>query len=115
MSILTKSNIEKGTVATFSINKSQLLIHPIIANDEYFSDSLNWNRINLVYKSSEGSQYEVVEFNATQESPTGTFLVSENARNDFHIQKIQIIDFDGGFLEIPRSEVQASEFDISFV
>lgn len=113
MTILTKPGISKGVPAQFSLNKANLLLHPTVQADSYFSEPLNWYRVTIVYKSLEGAQYELVEFDATQETPTGTFLVSEKARDVFEVLKIKIIDFDNGFLEIPRSELVTSEFDIS--
>jgi len=112
MSILTKTQVTKGAPAQFSLNKTELLQHPSVQEDTYFSDPLNWYRINVVYKSSEGSQYENVEFDATQNVPTGTFLVSEKARSSFEVLKIKILDFDGGFLEIERVNLVVSDFDV---
>lgn len=114
MSILTKPSVVKGSVALFTINKVALLSHPLVSTDAYFSEPLNWYRINAIYKSSVGSQYEIVEFDASQSTPSGKFLVSEKARDEFQIQKIQIMDFDGGFLEINRSDLNAQEWDIVF-
>lgn len=113
MSIITKPSIVKGTPAQFTLNKVQLLANSVVAADSYFSDSQNWYRVNLVYKSTVGGQYEIVEFDATQSSPTGNFLISEKARDSFEILKIKIIDFDGGFLEIPRSSLTSADFDIA--
>ena len=113
MSIITKPSIVKGTTAQFTLNKVQLLANSVVAADSYFSDSQNWYRVNLVYKSTVGGQYEIVEFDATQSSPTGNFLISEKARDSFEILKIKIIDFDGGFLEIPRSSLTVANFDIN--
>lgn len=113
MSIITKPSILKGVPAQFTLNKSQLLLNPLVAADSYFSDSQNWYRVNLVYKSAVGGQYEIVEFDATQTNPTGNFLISEKARDSFEILKVKIIDFDGGFLEIPRSSLNVTNFDIS--
>lgn len=113
MSIITKPSIVKGTPAQFTLNKVQLLANSVVAADSYFSDSQNWYRVNLVYKSTVGGQYEIVEFDATQSSPTGNFLISEKARDSFEILKIKIIDFDGGFLEIPRSSLTSADFDIT--
>ena len=114
MAILTKPSISKGVSSQFSLNKSELLALSSVSNDPYFSEMLNWNRISMIFKSSPGSQYEIVEFDATQESPVGNFLVSERARDVFQILKIQILDFDGGFLDIERSELTVADFDIDF-
>ena len=112
MSILTKPAVQKGVAATFSISKTELLAHPLVSADSYFSDSGNWYRINVVYKSLVGSQYEIVEFDASPAVPTGTFLISSKARDQFLVQKVQISDFDGGFLEISRANLTASEWDV---
>lgn len=113
MSIITKSNVTKGTPSQFTLNKLNLLEHPIVQADLYFSNLSNWYRVNLIYKSSAGSQYEIVEFDASQATPTGTFLISEKARDEFQIQKVQIMDFDGGFLDIPRSELVVADLDVT--
>jgi hypothetical protein len=115
MAILTKPSVVKGQTATFSLSKADLLQHPMVVADSYFSDPDNWYRVNVVYKSSPGSQYEIVEFDASAITPTGSFLVSTQARDLFLLQKLVILDFDGGFFEIPRSELTISEFDVSLV
>lgn len=114
MAIITKPSILKGIAAQFSLDKSELSAISLVSNDSYFSDMSNWYRVNVIYKSSPGSQYEIVEFDATQESPVGHFLVSEKARDIFEVIKVKILDFDGGFLEIPRSSLTTADFDISF-
>ena len=116
MSIITKpaGGVLKGVPATFTLNKVELLAVPMVSADSYFSDSDNWNKVILKYKSSEGKQYEVVEFNATLSSPTGIFSVSEKARDEFEIQTLEIIDFDGGIFIVPRGALTAAEFDIDF-
>jgi hypothetical protein len=114
MSIITKPSILKGVSAQFSLNKSELLQHPLVESDPYFSNSMNWYRVNIVYKSSEGSQYEIVEFDASQTTPVGSFLVSEKARDEFQVLKVKILDFDGGFLEIPRNQLDSEDFDLMF-
>jgi len=113
MAIITKpSPILKGTPNTFSLSKSELLQNSLVSADAYFSDSLNWFRVNVVYKSSTVRQYETVEFDCSQEIPQGTFLVSDKARANFQVLSVEIIDFDGGILRIPRSELNTSDFDI---
>lgn len=114
MSILTKPSVQKGVAAQFSLNKAELLQHSSVQSDSYFSNSQNWYRVNIIYKSNPGGQYEIVEFDATQQSPVASFLVSEKARDVFQVQKIQILDFDGGFLEIMRSQLVIEDLDVSF-
>ena len=112
MPILTKPTITKGTPATFTLNKSLLAALPSVTNDTYFSNQSNWNKIVLSFKSATGSQNEVVVFDATSATPTGTFLISLRARDAFNIIKIDIYDFDNGGISIPRSALNAAEFDI---
>jgi hypothetical protein len=112
MSILTKPSITKGISAQFTLSRSQLVNHPLIQADSYFQNTDNWYRVNVVYKSSPGSQYEIVEFDATQSNPVGRFLVSEKARDLFQVEKVVILDFDGGYLEIPRTDLDVVDWDI---
>lgn len=115
MAIITKPNtVLKGTPNIFSLSKAELLALPIVQNDEYFSDMGNWNRVNLKFRSSIGKQYELVEFNATLENPTGIFSVSARAKNFFQIVSIEIFDFDGGVFVVPRSSLNTSHFDVKF-
>lgn len=116
MAIITKpaGGVLKGVPATFTLNKAELLSVSAVSSDAYFSNSSNWNRVHLIYKSSQGKQYEVVEFNATLSSPTGTFSVSEKARDAFEIQTLEILDFDGGIFVVPRSSLTVADFDIDF-
>jgi hypothetical protein len=113
MAIITKpGSITKGTPATFTLNKSELLAVASVQADAYFSNSSNWNRVSVIYNSNPGSQYEIVEFNATGASPTGVFSVSDKARDIFEVQSVIIIDFDGGIFTVPRSELNTADFDI---
>jgi hypothetical protein len=114
MSIITKPQVTKGASYQFTLNKSELASLPLVIADSYFSQVSNWYRVDVVYKSFTGNQYEIVEFDAQDQSPIGNFSVSSNARDSFLVQKITIIDFDGGFFEIQRSELPTSDFDISF-
>lgn len=112
MAILTIPAVQKGVTAVLQLSKVELAQLPVVSSDSYFSDMLNWYRVNVVYMSSVGEQYEIVEFDATQLSPTGNFLVSVHARDQFVVDKIVILDFDGGFLEIDSSEFPS--FNINF-
>jgi len=117
MAIITKpvGGIFKGVPATITLNKSELSALASVSADSYFSVTTNWNKVILSYKSFDGNQQEIVEFNATLSSPTGFFDVSLTARNFFEIQVIKIIDFDGGIFIVPRSELVIVDFDVIFV
>lgn len=113
MSIITKpSSISKNSPAEFILNKTALAAVTSVAADPYYSLSSNWSKVIIQYKSSVGNQKEVLQFDATQSSPTSQFLVSEKARDIFEVQKIVIADFDGGVFLIPRSQLNTAEFDV---
>ena len=116
MAIITKpvGGISKGVPAEITLNKSELAALSSVSSDAYFSLTTNWNKIILSYKSSEGNQQEIVEFDATLSPCLGFFDVSTTARNLFEIQVIKIIDFDGGIFIIPRSSLTTADFDIDF-
>jgi hypothetical protein len=118
MAIITTSpviaEIVKGTSATFTLSKSNLAAVTSVETDLYYSDITNWKSVRIVYRSSTGNQREIVNFDATQATPQGQFLVSVKARNFFNVIKIEIEDFDGGVFTVPRSELTTSEFDVSF-
>ena len=114
MPIITKtSSPVKGSPTVFILNKSDLATLPIVAADSYFSQTSNWKEVILIYKSSIGSQYEILRFDASLVSPTAVFEVSLKARDSFEIQAIKIRDFDGGWIEAPRSVLTVADFDVS--
>jgi hypothetical protein len=120
MSVINKpGSIEKGVVAEFTLSCEEFLeIVSEFTQDDYFKDVENWSRVNFKYKSSPGSQYEIVEFDAQQATPTGNFLVSPRALDTFLLLSVDVLDFDGGMIRIPRSyfteEAFDGEFDVSF-
>lgn len=115
MSIITKpSNIQKGTPASFELDKTELAAISSVAGDSYYSNTLNWKDVLLCYKSNPGNQQCIIKFDASVSNPTTNFLVSNKARNLFEIQQLLIKDFDGGYLRIPRSQLTVAEFDVDF-
>jgi hypothetical protein len=115
MSILTKpALVEKGVAAEFELDKAALAVHPIVSANTYFASPNNWAKIHIKFKSDVGGQFEVVEFDATIAEPIGRFFVSETGKDIFQVEKITIIDHDGGILVIPRADLTVAEFDIDF-
>ena len=112
MAIISKGSVVKGEASTFTLNKTDLAANSIVAADAYFSVQANWKRVVLFYQSPVGNQPEIVRFDATQTTPTASFLVSENARDIFEIKKITIFDNDGGWLVIPRESLTVAGFDL---
>lgn len=115
MPIITKpASIEKNVAASITLNKTQLASVSSVAADSYFSNSANWKSVSIHYKSSQGNQIEVIRFDATQASPSASFLVSDKARDIFEVKKIVITDFDFGSFTVERSQLPVADFDISF-
>lgn len=115
MAIITKpQTLTKGTSMSFSLDKSELSQLNEVSSNTYYSDMQNWKSVFVKYKSSGGNQYEVVKFDASQATPTGSFSVSEKALDLFEVQTIQIIDFDGGILTIGRGSLTVVDFDVNF-
>ena len=114
MAIITKPTIEKNEVAQFELDKLELSLVESVLNDSYFQNPTNWSKIKISYSSTIHQHKETVIFDATQPSniALGSFLVSDKADNDFLVRKITIEDFDGGYHEIFRNELNEEEFDI---
>lgn len=113
MAIITKpTTIERGQAYSFTLNKADLIT--AVSGDTYFENSSNWFKVLVSYKSDTNSQYEVVEFNGQDATPTGEFLVSANSEGNFQVSYVQIIDFDGGTKTLLRADLNTSEFDVSF-
>jgi hypothetical protein len=113
MAIITKPAVSKNTPAVFTLNRAELAAVPLVTASAYFSNVANWKYVRLFYQSSPGNQQEFVVFDGTQANPQSNFLVSAKARDVFQIQKITIEDFDKGFLEIPRSQLNVADFDVT--
>jgi hypothetical protein len=114
MAIITKPTIVKGTPATISLDKAELAAHPLVSSNSYFSNMNKWRKVEIIYISSPGNQSKNVEFDATVASPTGSILCTLKARDIFEVEKLLIIDFDNGVLQIPRASLDVLDFDISF-
>ena len=113
MTILSKPAITRGTPAVFTLNKADLAALPGVVADAYYSDMSNWCKVIMFFKSATGRQIKPVEFDATQTTPTGKFVTTLKSRDDFQIQRIMIIDFDGDTFIVPRSDLIISDFDIA--
>ena len=113
MPIVTKpSFVRKNIVSIFSLNKNELALHPKVVASAHFSNTSVWDRVTIKYKSLTLGQFETVVFNAETLQPIGQYYVSPIAENIFQVEKVSIIDKDGAILLIPRSELNAVDFDI---
>jgi len=114
MAIISKPNpVLKGVDNEFTLFKGELVKNSIVSDDPYFSDFSNWSLVNLNYESSEGNQKKVITFSSIDDFAPSYFYASNRARDTFLIMSIQIVDFDGQILEVPRSALNTLQFDIT--
>lgn len=113
MAIITKPTITKGQANEFDLSKSDLAVLSKVTSDSYFSDQANWSKVYIEYKSTEGKQIKQVVFDASQTAPKGSFDISEKSKDDFEVQALVIMDFDGGYLKLERGDLTVADFDIS--
>lgn len=107
--VFTGSNISKGQSNTITLNKTSL---NALFSDTYFDTLTNWQRVIAVYKNPAGQVNSVV-FNAEDATPVGDFNPSSLAVDgDWEIQRIVILDFDGGRLVLDRGDLTTADFDI---
>jgi hypothetical protein len=111
MPIITKpSVIEKNVPASFSLSKSSLAAVTSVAASPWFGDTANWKKVTLNYLSQQYGEMLFVSFDATQVSPTGTWLAPAICQDIFEIVSISITDFANGTFRVPTSELNTAEF-----
>lgn len=118
MPIITKpGTITKNSPASFSLSKSSLAAVASVAASPWYSNTSNWKRVVLNYKSTQYNEQLYVTFDATVASPTGTWLAPSICQDVFNIQSISIVDFANGIFRVPSSELNNAEFqvDMSYV
>jgi hypothetical protein len=114
MAIISKPQIVyKGVPASFTLFKTNLISHHIVSANPRFSDFSNWSKVNINYKSSQGNQVIIVEFNANDNFQFGQFIASERARTYFNVDSIVIVDLDGEILKVNRSDLNTATFDLT--
>jgi len=113
MSIISKPQVMyKGIPATITLSKVNLLSNHIVSANSRFSNSTNWKKIQLNYKSSEGNQRIIVEFDESSNFLIGIFSASEKARSFFNIESLILIDKDGEILKLNRTDLNVLDFDV---
>ena len=116
MAIITKGpNLQKGSEIDFTLNITDLLAHPSVSGDAYFSTQSNWDKVFVNY-TSEGNQKEILIFENVDSgtSDSANFGVFSGARNTFEVQSIVVMDKQGGYLKIKRDLLTVEDFDVSF-
>jgi hypothetical protein len=114
MAIISKPQIVyKGVPVSFTLFKTNLISHHVVSSDSRFSDSSNWAKVNINYRSSQGNQTIIVEFDNKDNFQVGKFFASEKARTFFIVDSIVIIDLDGEILKISRADLNTATFDLT--
>lgn len=113
MAIISKpALVYKGTPIEFILFKTNLISNHIVSSNSQFSSFSKWSKVYLNYKSTEGNQRIVVNFDAADGFMSGSFFASERARNSFHIEALVIVDLDGEILKLERSNLNTLDFDL---
>lgn len=113
MSIISKpALVYKGTPAEFTLFKTNLVNNHIVSSNSQFSSFSKWSKVYLNYKSTEGNQRIVVNFDSADGFMYGMFSASERARNSFQIESLVIVDLDGEVLKLERSDLNTLDFDL---
>lgn len=113
MPLLTIPSLTKGTAATITLDKSTLFALAAVSGDAYFSDQTKVRSCIIEYNSDPGNQRHVLNFDLAQASPSASFLASDRARDDFLLERLVLVDHDGGTLVLERSSLP-SGLDINF-
>jgi len=112
MALLTIPSITKGTIATISLDKTELFALAAVAADDYFSVETNVKRCVVELNSDPGNQRKILQFNLSQSTPTASILISLTGRDSFLLESLVLEDYDGGILVLSRSQLP-SGLDIS--
>lgn len=123
MAILEQpSIIRKGEINQLELDQEQLLLHPVIAANEYYSNTKRWRFLMLTYVTVPNGNVAKVVFDPNDAftisgsgaDPVvfGDFTPSEFAENDFQIQMLSIYGFDNSSIDVYRNDLNTVDFDI---
>lgn len=99
------SPMTKGQPCTLTLSKSDLFALSDVAADAYFSVQANVKSCVIEFNSSPGNQKIIVTFDLSQATPTFTFTSSARARSTFLGERIILVDYDGGSMEVSTSGI----------
>lgn len=109
--ITALNSLQKNQPLSFSLNKSELFASVL---DEYFSIEANVKKAIFVYKSEEGHQRKRIEFLISDLNPSASVTFSLKAKDVFILEKIILIDYDGGTFALSASVVSSSNRTLNF-
>jgi len=109
--ITLPNSLQKNQLLTFSLDKQSLFA---AVSDEYFSIEANVQKAIFVYKSQEGRQKKRVEFLIADVAPSHSVTFSAKAKDTFELEKVVLMDYDGGTHVLPATIVSLSARTLSF-
>jgi hypothetical protein len=114
MALLTIPSITKGTPALITLDKTILMTLLSEAGDAYYSNASHIKSAVVQYRSDSGNQIKNMQFDLSESSPSAYFYTSTVAKDIFELQKIIVIDFDGGSIQIPKTSLPSGlDIDLS--
>lgn len=116
MSFVTMPSVTlvKGQSYEVFLDKAALVLEPPVAADSYFSDNANWDRVELIFKSTNSDQLTHVFINPNVATPVGALLVSEQGIAAFKILEVRIYDFDGGTFILEYGDFDTAQFQVDW-
>ena len=108
---------EKDSTVSLVLSKTDLKANAKIQQNSYYLQEENWDKLSVIYESSDTNQQEILLFDISQENPSVDLFLSNSFVGDLIFKKIMIIDKKLGSLSLERSDftqVESDSFDILF-
>lgn len=103
----------KGSSVAVLLDKTTLFGLAPVAADAYWSDDFNVERVLVHYASLSSDQRKVLTFYVEDASPEANVLFSLSADDDFRLDLITLVDYDGGSFTLDRAALSAAVPTIS--
>lgn len=94
----------KGQALSFALSKTALL-DAVPESETYWRIAANIAKVTVVYRSTQGNQRKMMEFNFTDAEPSVSAQWSARARSAFSLEQIILKDFDGDTYSIPSANL----------
>jgi hypothetical protein len=107
------TGLQKGVVATVTLDKTTLFGLSGVLADDWFSSQTNVKSVRIMYKSTQGNQKKAFTFNLAEATPSCQILFSIKARSSFEVEKIVLIDYEKDILSLEGAQIP-SGLNITF-
>lgn len=117
MFLTVPDTVVKGSDITVQISVPNLNNFHKIANDDYYSDRGNWQKITIEFGDENLNQKHFVLIDYTGQTGliNKTFQVTSDYKSDFLLfRRLVIYDKVNGYIDIKRSEVNTNDLDMEF-